>query len=366
MTDYDIIIVGAGPAGAAAAIRIANRMPELARRTLVLEKAVFPRAKLCGGGVTTHADALLAQLRVKPTVASFPIHALEFIYEDIDFTFRMKDVFRVVRREEFDKELAGYARERGVQVREGEPLVDIRRDETGVSVQTKDATYHAKILIGADGANSIVRQKLGLVRWDRISRLMEILTPVDATRAPEFVDHTAVFDFTPIGRGLQGYYWDFPSVKQGVPMMNRGVFDSRVRPGRPRAEMKPILEDSLASRQVELDNEHLQGHPERWFDASAKHSAPHILLAGDAAGTEPLLGEGISHALNFGMLSADAAIDAFARRDFSFADYNRRIAWSALGRRLQLKRAVAHIVYGDRGDWFYRFGFMTLQLILGK
>jgi len=366
MNDYDLLIVGAGPAGSAAAIRIANRNPDLARRTLVIEKAVFPRPKLCGGGVTTHADALLAQLRVNMAVPSFPIHAVKFIYEDIGFTVPIRDVFRVVRREEFDAALARQVRERGVELREGEVLIDLERDEAGVSVQTKGETYRAKIVIDADGANSVVRQKLGLVRWDRISRLMEILTPIDAARAPEFVDHTAVFDFTPIARGVQGYYWDFPSVKQGTPMMNRGVFDSRVRPNRPRAGLKPVFENSLAKRQVEWDEVRLQGHPERWFDASAKHAVPRVLLAGDAAGTEPLLGEGISHALDFGMLAADAAVQALAHGDFSFADYNRRIAWSALGKRRRFKRAVAQIVYGNRGRWFYRLGFQTLKAIFAK
>jgi flavin-dependent dehydrogenase len=144
------------------------------------------------------------------------------------------------------------------------------------------------------------------------------------------------------------------------------VFDSRVRPNRPRAGLVPVFEDSLAERQVELDEVHLHGHPERWFDASARHAAPRVLLAGDAAGTEPLLGEGISHALDFGMIAADAAIQALARGDFSFADYNRRIAWSALGRRLQFKRAIAHVVYGNRRRWFYRLGFRTLQILFGK
>ncbi len=380
MTDYDILIVGAGPAGAAAAIQIANRNPDLARRTLVIDKAVFPRPKLCGGGVTTHADALLAQLRVNLDVPSFPIHALKFIYADMEFTFRRRNVFRVVRREEFDAALVQCARERGIELREGEALIDLQRDAMGVSpassngsidaggvsVQTKSGTYRAKVVIGADGANSVVRQKLGLARWDRISRLMEILTPVDAARAPEFVDHTAVFDFTPIARGVQGYYWDFPSLKQGAPMLNRGIFDSRVHPDFPRAELKPVLEDALAQREVELDDIHLQGHPERWFDVAATHSAPRVLLAGDAAGTEPLFGEGISHALNFGMIAADEAARALARGDFLFADYQRRVAWSVLGRRLQFKRGVAHIVYGKRGVWFYRLGFRVMRTLLGN
>jgi len=235
-----------------------------------------------------------------------------------------------------------------------------------VDVQTKNETIRSKIVIGADGANSVVRQKLGLVRWDRISRLMEILTPVDPTRAPEFTDHTAVFDFTPTKNGAQGYYWDFPSFKQGVPVMNRGLYDSRVHPLRPRAELKSIFESSLAQRQVELDDAHLQGHPERWFDPGTKHSAPRVLLAGDAAGTEPWLGEGISHALDFGMRAADEAMRALQRNDFSFADYERRIAFSALGRRFQFKRMIAHVIYGNRGEWFYGLGFSLLRGVFGE
>lgn len=365
MPEYEILIVGAGPAGSAAAIQIANQNPDLARQTLVIDKAVFPRSKLCGGGVTTHADALLKQLCVDPGVASFPIHAIKFVYADLSFTLRQRDVFRVVRREEFDAALVRIARARGIDVREGEALLDLMIDDDGVSAQTKNETLRAKIVIGADGANSVVRQKLGLARWDRISRLMEILTPVDSTRAPEFLEHTAVFDFTPMRNGVQGYYWDFPSFKENVPMMNRGLYDSRVRPHRPRAELKSIFEAALEQHQVELDDAHLQGHPERWFDAGAKHSAPHVLLAGDAAGTEPWLGEGISHALDFGIRAAMEAMRAIQRDDFSFADYERRIAWSAFGRRLQFKRLIAHVLYGNRGDWFYRLGWNVLRAVFG-
>lgn len=366
MNEYAIVIVGAGPAGCAAAIHLANTHPDVARRTLVLEKAIFPRPKLCAGGVTTHADDLLKRLHVQLGVPSFPIHAIRFVYDNLAFTFRMKNIFRVVSREEFDAALARKVHERGIALREGEAVTDLIRDEAGVTVVTTKDVYRAHIVIGADGANSVVRTKLGLARWDRIARLVEILTPADATRAPEFVEHTAVFDFTPLRYGVQGYCWDFPSFQQGMAMMNRGLGDLHIHSHRPRHNLKPIFAAMLARRGIELNEARLRGHPERWYDAALKHSAPRVLLAGEAAGVDPLFGEGISHALDWGMRAADEAVRALARGDFSFAEYERRIAQSALGRRLRFKRALARIVYGVRGEWFYRLGFTVLRAIFSE
>ena len=362
MNEYDIIIVGAGPTGSAAAIRLAQRAPQLAARALLLDKAVFPRKKLCGGGVTQHAWDLLRALNVTLDVPAYPIHHMRLVYENLEATFHWRDLFRVVQRDEFDTALLNEADARGVRVLQGVGLYGLARDDAGVLLQTDAGELRARVVIGADGANSIVRQKLGLVRSDRISRLIEILTPVeDAAHSSEFVNHTAVFDFSPIARGVQGYYWDFPSFKLNAPLMNRGVFDSRVRPDRPRANLKAVLRDELRERGLEIGDWRLQGHPERWFDPREKHAAPRVILAGDAAGTEPWLGEGISHALDFGVRAADYVMHAFARNDFSFADYTRVIANSALGKRLRLKRFIAHYVYGNRGEWFYRGGWRMLQ-----
>ncbi len=364
--DHDIIIIGAGPAGSAAAIQLARRDPARAARTLILEKGRFPRHKLCGGGLTHHADDLLRYLGVWPDVPSFPVHNARLVFEDLAFTIRWRNCFRIVRREEFDMAMAREAQARGVTLCEGVTVRDLARDENGVTVVTDQGDYRAQLVIGADGANGVVRQRLGLVRPDRIARLMEILTLVEPAASPEFREHTAVFDFTPMLRGVQGYYWDFPSVKQGEPIMNRGLYDSRIHPDYERAELKPAFGEELSERGVNLAEQKLMGHPERWFDVHAPHSAPRILLAGDAAGTDPLLGEGIAHALNFGIFAADMAVDAFRRNDFSFADYNRRIALSALGRRLMFKRFLAEQYYKYVGHRLrYRLLWHVSRLVFG-
>jgi len=74
---------------------------------------------------------LLAQLRVNLNVPSFPIHAIRFVYADQQFTFRQPNLFRVIRREEFDEALVQRACERGVELRQGEALLEIEQDGAG-------------------------------------------------------------------------------------------------------------------------------------------------------------------------------------------------------------------------------------------
>jgi flavin-dependent dehydrogenase len=101
-----------------------------------------------------------------------------------------------------------------------------------------------------------------------------------------------------------------------------------------------------------LDDYEIKGHPIRWFSPENKMSMPRVLLIGDAAGADPLFGEGISIALGYGVLAARAIGKAFQHSDFSFNGFKRRVLSSALGQALMVRWIIAYIVYSFKWKWF--------------
>ncbi|MFH1524168.1 MAG: hypothetical protein ABIF04_04320, partial [Chloroflexota bacterium] len=88
-----------------------------------------------------------------------------------------------------------------------------------------------------------------------------------------------------------------------------------------------------------------EGHPLRWFEAGSVFAVPRILLVGDAAGGDALFGEGISIALGYGALAAQAIQSAFAKQDFTFGDYKTILLHSELGKALRRRTFMAKVFY---------------------
>jgi flavin-dependent dehydrogenase len=361
--DYEVIVVGSGPAGVSTWLHLHKLNPALAARALVLERAQHPRHKLCGGGIMRAADAVLGRLRVKVDVPSIPIHNVEFRYHSKRFFWRQKNFFRVVRRHEFDAGLAGAALARGMALHQQEAFLDFTRVEGGVEVHTNRGSYRARALVGADGARSVVRPKMDIEEKARVSRLIEILTPADPHSAPEFTDNTAVLDFDGLDRGLQGYIWDFPCWEDGAAAMNRGIYDGRVYPDRPRADLKTLFRAALQARGAFDAQQAWEGHPERWFDPRASYAQPHVLLVGDAAGVEPFAGEGISFALQYGEVAAAELAAAFRQGDLSFAGYRDHILAHELGKSLRLRRRLARLTYPGWPPLMFNIFFWVMSRV---
>ncbi len=351
----DVLIIGGGPAGVSTALHLLQLDVSWAGRMLLIEKQTHPRHKLCGGGLTYFGLRILQGLgfRLPLPIPQARVEDLRIRYKGWTVHARGYPLFVVYPRAELDHYLVRAAGERGVEVHQDERALSIRVEEGGVLVETDRARYLAQTVVGADGSKGLSRRAVYGDRVNtRVGRTLEVVLPAPET-APHFSQAFALFDFTPLARHLQGYAWDFPSRLDGAPAFNRGVYDARFYRRRPRAALPALLQDWLAT----LDDPQrlqAQGHPIHLFSPRNRFSAPRLLLVGDAAGADPLFGEGIAPALGYGAAAADAIRDAFARGDFSYRDYRRRLLASPVGRYLLLRFGVAW--------WSYRLcrlpGFM--------
>jgi flavin-dependent dehydrogenase len=233
-------------------------------------------------------------------------------------------------------------------------------------VHTKERTFHTRAVVGADGSQGIVRPWLAArERPPHVARLLELVVPAKGDEV-EFRQGLARFDFTPAQNLLQGYLWDFPSLIAGEPFLNRGVYDARVDGSRGRAPLPGLLEAGMQARGQGHVRQPVQGHPIHWFAPRNRFSAPRVLLVGDAAGADPLFGEGIAVAIAYGRVAAASLRRAFARRDFSFRGYRGRLLASPLGRYLLLRWLAAGLCYRMSGSDLFMRGLWVVGRLLAE
>jgi flavin-dependent dehydrogenase len=351
--DHDIIIVGSGPAGSSTALHLARRVPWMIPRILVLERARHPREKLCAGGLVPDAihylDRLGLDLSEIPSVKASWMH---LFFQGRGGRLRLFDdySFPIVRRHELDGWLAGKVRAAGIAVQEDTQAKSARAIPGGVEIVTDRGTLRAQAVVGADGSNSVVRKAVQPATGAGVGRSIEVLT---GPSSPGFPGSTcaaddAFLEFGNITRGCPGFTWSFPALEKGAPRRTFGTYDSRVGGGPPNGSLKDVLDRDMAAYGYQLSDYPTAGHPVRWFQPNVPISAPHVLLAGDAAGVDPFFGEGISLALGYGDLAAAALELGFARRDLSFARYTDDVAESPMGHSLLARWLVAQAVYRVR------------------
>ncbi len=366
---YDIIVVGAGPAGLSTALHLAKIAPELAARTLILEKAQHPRHKLCGGGVLPDAEVVLCQLGLDITeVPHVDVDWAHFDYDGQGMRMRGEKkglfAFRVIRRPEFDAWLAGKAQGRGIVIREGVTVKGVRRTADSAIVETDAGIFTAQVVVGADGSNSVVRRAIIPHEDLHVARLLEVVTEPNPGKSFH-KQSNSYFDFVVVPQGIQGYVWDFPAVEKSRPVRVRGIYDSNVHSFKAEVPLRFALDEEFGRHGLHLSDYKLEGHPIRWFDAKSVFSAPRLLLAGDAAGADALFGEGISIALGYGGLAAQAIQEAFAKKDFSFHGYKRSILQAELSKSLRRRTWMARFFYGLRSTHFQAFVWRKMGWFIG-
>ncbi|RPH57078.1 MAG: NAD(P)/FAD-dependent oxidoreductase [Chloroflexi bacterium] len=351
--EKDLIIIGGGPSGLSTALHLAQLRPDLSPRILVLEKAHYPRPKLCAGGLVADAEILLQRLgldvREIPRVDAGAAH-FDFAGRGLKIRLPRSHTLRLIRRDEFDAWLAAKARERGIEVREGIRMLDVQPDSDGVMVFTDAGNFRAQVVVGADGSNGITKRCILPAGPLFTARTLEVLAQL-----PQDGKHDAneaYFDFFPVPKGIAGYTWDFPTQVNGLPMRCWGIYDMNFLPGGERPPLKELLAAEMARQGCDLGDCDLQSHPIRWFDPFQRFCVPRVLLVGDAAGADPIFGEGISMALGYGKVAAQELADAFRREKFDLTGYKRRLAWSPLGQALVARWLVGYLVYSFNWKWF--------------
>jgi len=226
-----------------------------------------------------------------------------------------------------------------------------------VIVETDAGMYRAQVVIGADGSNGIVRRCILPDAPVYTARVLEVLTPphqIPPTSAKRTKnrERAAYFDFSPVPEGIAGYVWDFPTQIKGQSMRCWGIYDANILAMMRRPPLKEPLAAEMSRFGFAMEAYEVKGHPIRWFDPFNPMSIRCVLLVGDAAGADPLFGEGISIALAYGKLAAAEVIDAFRREDFSFKTYKWRVLSSPLGQSLSARWLLANITYIFHWKWF--------------
>lgn len=366
MDKMDIIIIGGGPAGLSTALHLVKDDPGLASRILVLEKEGYPRHKTCAGGLVVDAERILKKLDLN--VGDIPhvnvdIAHFHFKGKGLNLDIAKQKSIRVIRRDQFDAWLAQHTSSRGVEIRQHTKVRHVQTEEHGISVETDQGTLWAKVVVGADGSNGISRRCILPLEPLQTSRTLEILTEPISTTEPN-KKQEAFFDFLPIPDHLAGYIWDFPTQIEGTPMRCQGIYDYNLFPRHKRTPLKQLLMDELSCRGFKLEGGKIESHPIRLYEPGAKISVPGILWVGDAAGSDPLFGEGISLALGYGAVAAQEIGKALNSGDFSFKNYSSSIAKSGLGQTLFARWLIANFFYRIRWGWFHHFLWSKMKPIV--
>jgi flavin-dependent dehydrogenase len=348
MQAFEVAIVGGGPAGLSTALFLAHAEPNLSDRIVVLEKTHYPREKICAGGIGARGDKLLQRIGVHVDVPSVPVTTLSMRTSSGAASGRLANLGRVVRRVEFDHALAQVTRARGIRVLEDAKVTELRRTPQGVELETAVGPMQARVVIGADGVTGIVRRSLGLGASKYRAQVIELDTEAVAGDLPRDTLHFDYFD-----PGFTGYAWDFPTIVQGKPLMCRGVYQVKL-PGQ-SGDVQAVLARRLSARGLDIDHYRIKRFAECGFEPHRSYAVPHIALVGEAAGIDTLSGEGIPQAIEYGAFAGKYLAEKLARGEFSFGDWNKRLARAPIGFELYTREWWMRQYFGPRRPMIERY-----------
>jgi geranylgeranyl reductase family protein len=334
--DYDVIVVGAGPAGCAAAYDLRSA----GRSVLLLDRTEFPRVKACAGGLTIKTLRAL-RYPVRPVIRK--VCRSVILGQGLGRAMLLKSVDPVCAmsvRAEFDAFCLSRTREKGASFSVTRRITAVGERESHVTLETDQGPLRSRFLVGADGANSTVRRLSGQFPEARRGLAIEADVPLAGVPRPKLE-----FDF---GVVPSGYGWIFPRddhINVGLYTNSRSVKLSRA-----------LLQEYARERLKIADVEHIIGHAIGLAGWNYRPSSRRVFLSGDAAGlVDPLLGEGIYNAVRSGQMAAESIVAELSGDGLAVERFRRR-----------LRPLQADVLACSRAArWFYRFpraGYAILTL----
>jgi len=355
---YDIIIVGAGPAGTSAALFAKRNGLE----PLLLEKSVFPRDKICGDALSGKSVRILRELDLLEKTRYLPGAHIKRItfggpkYQKFDLHLKgdsegKNDEGFSIRREIFDEMMFRSVQEAGIDTIEGFTVNRINKKNgyvTGVTGIQKESneeySFSSKLILGADGYNSIVSKELGLYDMDMEHTSVGIRCYYENVK-----DLTDQIELHYVPELNPGYLWIFPSDGNRA---NIGAGLSKDDAKQKKINLVNVMEDILskppfAERFSEATPlEKAKGWNLPLGSIHRKNYGNGFMLLGDAAGIiDPFTGEGIGNALVSGKIAADIAKQALSVNDCSsniLKAYDVQL-WKALGSELKVSTKLQNL-----------------------
>jgi len=326
--NYDIIVVGSGPAGA----YLAYKLADFGADVLILEKNKWPRYKACGGVVSEKTINLLKKENIE-----LPDKLIKNRVKNFIFRFNFIDNYetnyngpsvKLTNRKIFDDYLLNQAVKKGAHFLDSSEVKNIYKDEKLIRAEAASKSYRAKMIIGADGANSLVAKAFNAypnrIKENKGTALEAEIYHYSGVEFFDYIkENKIIIDFLEIEKG---YAWIFPKKDQLSIGLGSLVFE--------KMNLKNMLFEYLRKIRIETDPDDifLRGHLLPTFSEKKRiiRAGESYLLIGDAAFlADAFIGEGIYSALK----SADLAFKSIIQK-LEDADQDLRIYESELNKKL--------------------------------
>ncbi|MGB0886411.1 MAG: NAD(P)/FAD-dependent oxidoreductase [Chitinophagales bacterium] len=371
MIQRDVCIVGAGPAGLTTALFLAKN----GIKSTVVEKATFPRDKICGDAFSGKVSWVLRKLdldfeaeihKEKFQLASWGVKFFGTKNNELKVPFKLnydaqtdKAPGFIASRLDFDNYLFEKAKANDlIEIIENTNLTNFARNKNGVLASTKDNSFQieSKIIVGANGAYSkLAKELLGLEVKDD-SNSLGLRTYYKNVKN---LDQEGYIELHFLEDLLPGYFWIFP-MKNGMANVGAGIRTDLMRKNKinlKKAFQKILDSHPEISKRFEgaelVDDIKLFGLP--LGSQKRKLSSDNVILLGDAAALiDPFTGEGIGNAMISGMLAAENIEICIKENDFSeskLISYDEKI-YKRLGKELQLSKQMQEL---SRFPWLFNF-----------